>query len=96
MRGDWPRRDGTDKSKDRFRLGADLRVRLTNERCCRDPTLIGSGPPLAIGASRVYPDVHWATDVLGGWSVGALVAALGAVVYERVRRNTREHGRPAR
>jgi undecaprenyl-diphosphatase len=50
-------------------------------------------PPLVIGASRVYLDVHWTTDVLGGWSVGALVAMLSAVVYERVRKNTRRAAR---
>ena len=51
--------------------------------------LLGVLPPVVIGSSRVYLDVHWTTDVLGGWSVGALVAALSAAVYERVRKNTR-------
>lgn len=50
---------------------------------------LGVLPPVVIGSSRVYLDVHWTTDVLGGWSVGALVAALSAVVYERVRKTTR-------
>ena len=59
-------------------------------------TIVGVGAPIAIGTSRVYLDVHWATDVLGGWGVGALVSALGAVVYERVRRNTRIRGRAVR
>lgn len=50
-------------------------------------------PTLLIGSSRVYLDVHWATDVLGGWSVGAIVAMMSALVYERVRANTRKAGR---
>ena len=51
-------------------------------------TFAGLGT-LLVGASRVYLDVHWTTDVLGGWSVGSLVAAMSAAVYERVRRKTR-------
>lgn len=51
-------------------------------------------PPFVIGSSRVYLDVHYATDVLGGWSVGGLVAAMSAVAYERVRTLTRERGAP--
>jgi membrane-associated phospholipid phosphatase len=49
--------------------------------------LVGASIPLFVGLSRVYLDVHWGTDVIGGWAVGLFVAALSAALYEYLRRN---------
>ncbi len=50
---------------------------------------------LVIGASRVYLGVHWPTDVLAGWSVGAAWAAFCWMVAEWLqRRGAVEQDRP--
>jgi undecaprenyl-diphosphatase len=60
---------------------------LARERIISWPVaiVIGGSVPLVVGLTRIYLDVHWTTDVVGGWAIGLLVAAMSAALYERLR-----------
>jgi undecaprenyl-diphosphatase len=62
---------------------------LARERIISWPVaiLIGGIVPLVVGLTRLYIDVHWTTDVVGGWTVGLFVAAMSAALYERLRKS---------
>jgi undecaprenyl-diphosphatase len=75
---------------------------LARERIISWPVaiVIGGIVPLIVGITRLYIDVHWTTDVVGGWTVGLFVAAMSAAFYERLRTSVppaaeNENPRPA-
>ncbi len=45
--------------------------------------------PLLIGISRVYFGVHYLTDVISGWALGAFIAIIGFRIYRRLAVNER-------
>ncbi|MER5531498.1 phosphatase PAP2 family protein [Streptomyces sp. NPDC002677] len=52
-------------------------------RTLRRTALIAAGiSVVGVGLTRVWLGVHWPSDVLGGWLLGALVVALAVVAYE--------------
>ena len=57
--------------------------------------LIGALVPLLVGLTRLYLDVHWTTDVVGGWTAGLFVAAISAAMYEYLRREAPTAGEDA-
>ncbi len=52
--------------------------------------------PIMSGLAKAYLDKHWLTDVLGGYLVGAAIAAPAAAGYELARPRRRPRDRAAR
>ncbi|MFJ7156372.1 phosphatase PAP2 family protein [Streptomyces sp. NPDC101118] len=55
--------------------------------CGRPPwaVVLAAVSVLGVGFTRVYLGVHWPSDVLGGWLLGAALVCLAAAAYERPR-----------
>jgi undecaprenyl-diphosphatase len=51
---------------------------------------------LLVGSSRVYLDLHWASDVLGGWIVGVAAGLVACALYATlIRRAERKRAAPS-
>jgi undecaprenyl-diphosphatase len=50
---------------------------------------------VGVGLTRVWLGVHWLSDVVGGWLLGALAVAAAILVHERLPRLRESRSRPA-
>ncbi len=62
-------------------LAAVVLSRLHRPAARRIAVTVAAVFVVAVGLSRWYLGVHWATDVLGGWCIGALWLALCLAAY---------------
>lgn len=53
-------------------------------------TVILIGLPLIIGISRVYFGVHYISDVVAGWGIGAFMALTSCYIYFKIQSKIRE------
>ena len=49
----------------------------------RTALTVGVVSVLGVGLTRVWLGVHWPSDVVGGWLLGAMLVALAVVVHQR-------------
>ena len=66
---------------------ASLIVRLVEDWRVRIYVMsVAIATAVLIGVSRVYLGVHWPTDVMAGWAIGAAWASLSWLVVSVLRR----------
>lgn len=102
-RRERPRRPGAPRRSDSYPSGhttATTAVALTVANVLAQRHLVsrpkavalGVVPPALMGVYRVLADDHWATDVIGGWLLGAAIAETAIRRSPRLRRGAPADG----
>jgi undecaprenyl-diphosphatase len=70
-------------------LGALLARSQTRKRLKAFLLIVAIVLTVLVGISRVYLGVHWPTDVLAGWTAGAVWAVFCWLIARRLQRSHR-------